>query len=204
MNICIIGAGGHGEVVLDTVRAAGEHKVSAFFDSNPLAKGKIIDGIEVVGTPDIANLPFLVAIGDVHARKEITEQLVAKGLEPVTTIHPTAYCASNAKVGPGSIVCAGAILCTHACVGQGGIINTSAVVEHHCQLGDFVHIAPGCVLTGRVTVEDEAFIGAGTTIIPCRNIGKSAVVGAGAVVTRDVPPAVTVAGVPARIMNSNA
>jgi acetyltransferase-like isoleucine patch superfamily enzyme len=50
------------------------------------------------------------------------------------------------------------------------------------------------------TVEDGASIGSGAVILGGVTIGRGATVGAGAVVTRDVPPASTVAGVPARLM----
>ena len=43
-----------------------------------------------------------------------------------------------------------------------------------------------------------AKIGGGSVILPGVTIGKKAVVGAGSVVTRDVPPGVTVIGNPAR------
>lgn len=202
MDICIIGAGGHGEVVLDVIRAAGLHRVVGFFDSNPAAHGKVIDGVEVIGPPDLADKPFLVAIGDVHSRKEITDKLLAKGLEPITAIHPTAYCAGNAQVGPGSVICAKAVLCTHVKADRGVIINTGAIVEHHCSLGQFVHICPGAVLTGRVTVGDQVMVGAAATILPCLTIGQEAVIGAGSVVTNDISARVTAVGSPARIVGS--
>ena len=47
-------------------------------------------------------------------------------------------------------------------------------------------------------VEDDASIGSGATILCGVRIGKGALIGAGAVVTKDVPPGATVAGVPAR------
>ena len=47
----------------------------------------------------------------------------------------------------------------------------------------------------------SAFIGFGATIIQNIRIGTDAVVGAGAVVIKDVPAAMTVVGVPARILN---
>ena len=50
----------------------------------------------------------------------------------------------------------------------------------------------------RTVVEDEASIGANATIVCGITIGKGATVGAGAVVTKDVPPGVTVVGNPAR------
>jgi acetyltransferase-like isoleucine patch superfamily enzyme len=43
------------------------------------------------------------------------------------------------------------------------------------------------------------YIGAGATILPGVRIGKAAIVGAGAVVTRDVDPATTVVGIPAKV-----
>jgi acetyltransferase-like isoleucine patch superfamily enzyme len=47
-------------------------------------------------------------------------------------------------------------------------------------------------------VERGASIGSGATILGGVRIGEAALVGAGAVVTKDVPPGVTVAGNPAR------
>src|SRR5918995_4254165 len=47
-------------------------------------------------------------------------------------------------------------------------------------------------------VEDGASIGTGAVILGGVTIGASALIGAGAVVTRDVEPGATVAGVPAR------
>ena len=202
MDICIIGAGVHGEVVLDVVRAAAMHRVVGFYDSNPEIHGKVVDGVEVIGSPQQADKPFLVAIGDAHVRGEITDLLMSRGLEPITAIHPTAYCAGNAQVGPGSVICAKAVLCTHVRLGRGGIINTGAIVEHHCRLGEFVHVAPGAVLTGRVKVGDQVMVGAAATILPCLTVGQEAVIGAGSVVTHDIPPRVTVVGVPARIVRA--
>jgi acetyltransferase-like isoleucine patch superfamily enzyme len=47
-------------------------------------------------------------------------------------------------------------------------------------------------------VEDEVSIGSGAVIMGGVRIGRGALVGAGAVVTRDVPPGSTIAGVPGK------
>lgn len=49
-----------------------------------------------------------------------------------------------------------------------------------------------------VSIEDQVWIGAGAIVLPGVTIGRGAVVGAGAVVSRDVPAATTVKGIPAR------
>ena len=204
MNVYVIGAGGHGEVVLDVLRAAGEHSVVGFLDSDPATHGKTVDGVTVVGAPDDADRPAIVAIGDNVARKECTERLAARGLPLITAIHPTANVSATASVGPGSVVCAGAIICAHARVGAGAIINTGAIVEHHNEIGDYVHIAPGVVLAGRVTIREGAMVGLGAKVIQRLTVGPWATVGAGAVVLDNVPDHATVVGVPARVIGRRA
>jgi acetyltransferase-like isoleucine patch superfamily enzyme len=51
-----------------------------------------------------------------------------------------------------------------------------------------------------ITVETNVWIGSAATVLPGVIIGTGAVVAAGAVVSRDVPPATLVAGVPARVV----
>ncbi|MET0818792.1 MAG: N-acetyltransferase, partial [Solirubrobacteraceae bacterium] len=46
--------------------------------------------------------------------------------------------------------------------------------------------------------DDGASLGSGAVILGGVRVGTGALVGAGAVVSRDVPPGATVAGVPAR------
>jgi UDP-2-acetamido-3-amino-2,3-dideoxy-glucuronate N-acetyltransferase len=52
----------------------------------------------------------------------------------------------------------------------------------------------------QTVVEDGASIGSGAVILGGVRIGAGALIGAGAVVTRDVAPGATVAGVPARAL----
>jgi acetyltransferase-like isoleucine patch superfamily enzyme len=53
-------------------------------------------------------------------------------------------------------------------------------------------------LGGEVRIGEGALIGIGAVVLPRVTVGAWSTVGAGAVVTSDVPPGVTVAGVPAR------
>ncbi len=56
----------------------------------------------------------------------------------------------------------------------------------------------------RTIVKRGASIGSGATLLGGLTIGENAIVGAGSVVTKDVPPGVTVAGNPARVLRGRA
>jgi acetyltransferase-like isoleucine patch superfamily enzyme len=51
-----------------------------------------------------------------------------------------------------------------------------------------------------VVIEEDAWLGARSIVLKGVRIGRGAIIGAGAVVTKDVPPGVIAAGVPARVV----
>ena len=58
------------------------------------------------------------------------------------------------------------------------------------------------IVAAPIVLERNVWIGAGATVLHGVTVGADAVVAAGAVVTRDVPAATLVAGVPARVVRS--
>ncbi len=53
---------------------------------------------------------------------------------------------------------------------------------------------------GSITIEDDVWIGANCVVTRNVRVGRGSIIGAGSVVTRDVPPGVVAAGVPARVI----
>ncbi len=208
MDVVIIGAGGHGRVVLDILRAEGAHRAVGFLDADPALEGQWVDGLKVLGP--VNQLPklrrqkikgLIVGIGDNRTRLQYA-QLVEQGggFELINAIHPSAVLSPNVILGRNIVIAAGAVVSTSVRLSDSVIINTNAVVDHECLLAPGVHIAPAAVLAGRVSVGSGALIGLNATILPCLHIGEEATVGAGAVVINDVPAHATVVGVPARVI----
>jgi sugar O-acyltransferase (sialic acid O-acetyltransferase NeuD family) len=144
----------------------------------------------------VAGERFHVSIGHNDARGRIFGALNAQGGSPVTIIHPAATVARSATIGGGTFVAARAIVAPVAVVGDGVIINHGSVIDHECVVGDFV-IWPRARRWQGMSPSDRGF-GAGANILPGIRIGDGATIGAGAVVTADISPGTTYAGVPAR------
>ena len=197
----LVGAGGHGLVVLDALQSSGMQAEICVVDESPDRIGRSALGLTVRrfdAATHLAGQPFHVAIGSNDVRARMFEVLKAGGAVPSTIIHPAATIAKSARIGDGTFVAAGAIIAPAASVGEGVIVNHGVVVDHECDVGNYCHIAPGATLAGNVRLGSRVFIGAGANILPGITIGDSATIGAGAVVTLDVPSGTTYVGVPAR------
>jgi sugar O-acyltransferase (sialic acid O-acetyltransferase NeuD family) len=140
----------------------------------------------------------IIAIGNNRARARLFQQMQRRGARLAIARHPSAVIAPDVRIGPWTMICAGAIANPGSVIGASVLLNTGSTIDHHNEIGDAVHIAPGVHLGGRVVVGEGALVGIGATVMPGRTIGPWATVGAGACVTRDVPPGITVVGVPAR------
>jgi acetyltransferase-like isoleucine patch superfamily enzyme len=115
-------------------------------------------------------------------------------------------------------------------VGENSMIGSLVEIQCDVKIGNNVRVQSHSFLCSLVTIEDNVFVGHGVmtindlkppsgdaslwkptlikkgasigsnvTLLPV-TIGENAIVGAGSVVTKDVPPGVIVAGVPAKII----
>lgn len=84
---------------------------------------------------------------------------------------------------------------------QGLVINPNVTIGENCSIGHGVIIGTAGDGTSRAPViGNNAFVGSRSIIIGPITIGNNVRIGANAVVNRDVPSNVTVAGVPAKIV----
>ncbi len=114
---------------------------------------------------------------------------------------------------------------------KGATVGKNCKISSHTFICEGVHIEDNCFIGHNVTfindkypratnpdgsmqseedwvcvptyVRKGASVGSSSTILCGVTIGEGAIIGAGSVVTKDVPPGVTVAGVPARVISSS-
>lgn len=210
IDTLIIGAGGHGKVVLDILQASDQYRPVGFIDADPKMTGMRVGGLPVFGAIHLLSRLIsqhrigaaIIAIGDNRTRFSYARTVDNARIPLINAIHKSAVVSPTAQLGRNVVIAANAVICTEAKIGDFSIVNTAATVDHECELGTAVQICPGAHLAGRVRVDADAFIGLGANVIQCLRIGNEAIVGAGAVVLADVPAHATAVGVPARIIKT--
>jgi acetyltransferase EpsM len=179
-----------------------DHRFESTFEGAPLL-GSVDDlGTFLAAHPDEEHA-YVVAVGDNRTRAEVVrrvERLGAANLSPWTLRHVSAIVGQGVEIGHGTCLGPGSIVTTHVTIGDHGILNTNSSVSHEATIGSFVNVCPGASICGGVTIGEGCYIGAGVTVADGIQVGAWSVVGAGSVVIEDVPPHVTVAGAPARII----
>ncbi len=208
-KVFIYGAGGHAKVVAEILRLNGNEVVGFVDGVNPSRKASVFYGATVLGGDEVLDdllrsrvQHVVVGFGDNRLRIETAARLVERGFQLMTAAHPNAICAGDTWIGEGTVLASGVVVGPSTSIGGNAIINTQASLDHDCRVHDGAHLGPGAVVTGCVEIGECAWIGAGAVIADHKVIGADSIVGAGAVVVKNVPGAVVVMGVPARISRS--
>lgn len=203
-QIIIIGAGGHGKVIADCVKAffrdsngIWNHQTIAFLDDNKPAGSEVM-GIPVLGKIEdcvkFKDAAFLIGIGDNSMRKQIAMQY---DLNYITILHPSAIVGTGVHIDKGTVVMANAVINAETKIGAHCVINTGAIIEHDNKISDYVHISPGAVLGGNVSVGTGTWVGIGAVVRNNIEITGDCKVGAGAVVVKDINDRGIYVGIPA-------
>lgn len=203
-GVCILGASGHGRVVLGVLRSS-RTAVLGFYDDDEALVGRIVSDVPVLGTVvdfERSAGQAIVGIGDCMVRRQVVE--ICRDACWVEAIHATAWVDPTARISQGSVICAGAVVQPDSDIGRHSIVNTGATIDHDCRVGNFVHVCPGANIGGGVTIGDGTWVGIGSAVIQGVRIGANVMVGAGTTVLRDIPDNAVVVGSPARIVRFKA
>lgn len=206
-DLYIIGAGAFGREtawVAERINEAGEGwNICGFVDDDSTAWGKTEGGYPVLGGTELLlnskkRVYVICAIGTGKTRKKIISRLTGRpNIEFATLIDPSVIQGARAKVGRGTILCAGTILAVDSVIGDHVIVNFDCTIGHDVVLSDYVTANPGVHLSGYVTVGECTEIGTGASVIQGKNICGNVIIGAGAAVIRDITESGTYVGVPA-------
>jgi sugar O-acyltransferase (sialic acid O-acetyltransferase NeuD family) len=211
MKTVIVGAGGHARVVCSIIDSSyHDIEVVGFIDNFIKAPNERIYNRPIISDDGkleelIANeiaIAAIVGIGDNQIRKQKYDKLILYKFLLINAVHKSATIAMDAKIGKGTVIASGSIVCPLAEIGDNVIVNTGSIIEHETIVGNHCHIAPGVNVAGRVTIGAGTLVGIGSTIKEYVNVGENVTIGAGTVVLDDIPDHSVVVGVPGKIIQN--
>ncbi|MBU3159846.1 acetyltransferase [Clostridium frigoris] len=185
-NLLIIGAGGHGRVVLETAELESRWNDINFLDDR--IDVDMVLGRRIIGKMDDYEKNSkkyeyaIVCIGDNEKRLELINKLLKIGYKVPVIIHPKASVSKYSEIGEGSVILAGAVINTGAKIGMGCIININSCVDHDSVIDDGGHVCSGAVVRGMCRIGRLSYIGARACVKPGTNLKEGFVLQDGMVI----------------------
>lgn len=201
----IIGAGGFACEVFDLIK--DQYKDIVFFDNINLSRKKLYGRTILHSFDEVSEYfknnkkEFTIGIGNPKYRTLLRNKLTLLQGEIQSIISPDVYVGSkNTSIGIGATILPGVKISNNVEIGELVMIYYNSVITHDVKISNNVEISPNVTLLGNSKINENVQIGANATILPQIEIGKNSIVGAGAVVNKNVPEGVVVAGVPSKII----
>lgn len=209
MRIIVVGAGGHARDTAWLAKNALSPRGKPFefvgFIVSDLARLTRTDSAVLGDERYLRDHPnsydaLVLGIGSPGARLAVARRLTAEFPDAVwpTLVHPTAqFDAGTSRIGRGAMIAAGVIGTVNLSIGDFAVLNPAVTLGHEASVGAGCVMNHACGISGGTTLEEGVLVGTGARVLQYLRVGQRSIVGAGAVVTKDVPPDITVVGVPA-------
>ena len=144
MNLLILGAGSHGEEVMELAQSLRIFRKISFLDDR---KSDVAIGPCKRFADYLKEYPVAIpAVGDTVLRTRWMNELAKEGFLIPTLIHPSAEVSRSAQIGGGTVICARATIGPNVAIGKGCIISSGAVIDRHTVLPDWSYVDCGEVV----------------------------------------------------------
>lgn len=155
LNLLILGAGSHGQEVLELARSLNVFRRIAFLDD---AKEGVLGPCRGLSRWTEEWPCAVAAVGDWTVRRRWLEELAEEGFVLPVLIHPSATVSPSAELGYGTVVCARAVIGPGARIGRGCIISGGAAIDRDAAVPEGTHILCGQAVGAGRRIDQEGVL----------------------------------------------
>lgn len=203
--IYVLGIGHNTPVFIDYALDCG-YKIGGLYHYSNDYSTAIDCGFRIIGSFDdlfsenIEGKNFLLSMGNMDIRKQLTKKILDNGGLLPSIIHPSAIISRYAKIsGQGVIIGPFANIQANTIVSSNTIILSGVIICHNNTIGQYCFIADGALIGAYTVLEDNVFFGQGALSISDKVncIKNHTVVGARALLTKSTIESSVMYGIPA-------
>lgn len=212
-KIIILGGVGNGSVIANAIIDANqrgdlEWEFAGYLNDRVAGGGKIEDHPVLGKLADWRKfagqgcffINTIYRIDGQQQRIDLFESLKIPDDRLATFVHPLAYVAPNARLGPGIAVMPQATISSAAALARGCLVMVGATILHNAEIGKYCHFAAQCCVGAGMKIGDGVHIGLNATTRENLTIGRNATLGMGSVLIKDIGENEIWVGTPARFL----
>ena len=210
-DVVIIGAGGFGREVLETINQLKDFNFIGFLDDNK-KKGSKCNGYPVLGKIDwllkrdryLSPLGVVISIADPYKRQEIVSKLkTINNLWFPTIVHPSVSIPKSTTIEDGVIIQNNCFISCNVSINEFTHVNCFSIIGHDCIIGKYCTLSPSTKIMGNVAIGDRVFFGVNASTSQGIKIGDDSVIGGASFVLENIPKQSCYYGSPAKLKRKN-